>query len=252
MKDSKPKLSIIIPVLNNITGLKATIDSINSQLFRDFEVWIIDGKSSEETQEYLRTLSAPFFYKTQRDSGIYEAMNTGVLMAKGDWLYFLGAEDVFYTPDTLRNVFKKQITGRANLISGRIIYEGSTIPFVYSKKKRVKYPSWSFAMWIRNGLHHQGTFYRSSLFLAMEYNLDYKTLADYGVNLQLYQKKETCVLLEETIAKCNSDGVSKVGSWELYLEEIDLKLALSSPLFLPFFYILAFMKYMSKKIVMHD
>ena len=101
-------------------------------------------------------------------------------------------------------------------------------------------------MWIRNGLHHQGTFYRSSLFLAMEYNLDYKTLADYGVNLQLYQKKETCVLLEETIAKCNSEGVSKVGSWELYLEEIDLKLALSSPLFLPFFYILVFMKYMSK------
>lgn len=63
MKDSKPKLSIIIPVLNNITGLKLTIDSINSQLFRDFEVWIIDGKSSEETQEYLRTLSAPFFIK---------------------------------------------------------------------------------------------------------------------------------------------------------------------------------------------
>ena len=81
---------------------------------------------------------------------------------------------------------------------------------------------------------------------------NYKTLADYDVNLQLYQKNETCVILEETIAKCNSDGVSKLGSWELYLEEIDLKLALSSPLFLPFFYILAFMKYMSKKIVMHD
>ncbi len=62
MEDSKPKLSIIIPVLNKLAGLKATIDSINRQTFRDFEVWIIDGKSSEETQDYLRTLSAPFFY----------------------------------------------------------------------------------------------------------------------------------------------------------------------------------------------
>ncbi|WP_348668474.1 glycosyltransferase [uncultured Polaribacter sp.] len=252
MEDSKPKLSIIIPVLNKLAGLKATIDSINRQTFRDFEVWIIDGKSSEETQDYLRTLSAPFFYKTQIDSGIYEAMNTGILEAKGDWLYFLGAEDVFCTPDTLRNVFKRQLAGRANLISGRIVYEGSTIPFVYSKKKRVKYPSWSFAMWIRNGLHHQGTFYRSSLFLAVEYKLEYKTLADYELNLQLYQKKETCILLEEVIAKCNSDGISKVGSWELYLEEIALKLALSSPIFLPIFYILVFIKYMSKKIVTHE
>ena len=107
-------------------------------------------------------------------------------------------------------------------------------------------------MWIRNGLHHQGTFYRSSLFLAVEYKLEYKTLADYELNLLLYQKKETCILLEEVIAKCNSDGVSKVGSWELYLEEIALKLALSSPIFLPIFYILAFIKYISKKIVTYE
>jgi glycosyltransferase involved in cell wall biosynthesis len=247
LKYNKPKLSIIIPVLNKLKGLKATVDSINNQLFRDFEVWIIDGDSSLETQEYLKSLRPPFFYTTQKDSGIYEAMNTGVSLAKGDWLYFLGAEDVFYTPNTLRNVFKKHVPVNINLISGKIIYEGNTRPFVYSKSKRVKHPSWSFAMWIRNGLHHQGTFYKRTLFSEEMYNLDYKTLADYGFNLALYKKKEMCILMTETISKCNSDGVSKEGSWKLYLEEIDLKLSLSSLLFLPFFYILAFIKYLLRK-----
>jgi glycosyltransferase involved in cell wall biosynthesis len=251
LKNKQPKLSIIIPVLNNLAGLKKTIDSVNNQIFRDFEVWIIDGQSTIETQEYLKTLASPFFHHIARDTGIYDAMNSGIFLANGEWCYFLGTGDVFFRPNTLQLVFENKCIKQANLFSGSIRYQGHTRPFVYSKNKRIKNPSWSFLIWIRNGLHHQGTFYRKALFSKYTYALKYRTLADYWFNLQLYKQNETCNIIPNMIAICNSDGVSKLGSWDLYREEISLKLELSSNLLLPFFYILAFMKYVLKKIFEH-
>ena len=91
-----PKLTIIIPVLNNLAGLQESIKSIKNQTFKDFEVWIIDGGSSLETQNYLNLLEKPFFYQSRLDKGVYDAMNNGVELAKGKWLYFLGSGDVLH------------------------------------------------------------------------------------------------------------------------------------------------------------
>jgi putative colanic acid biosynthesis glycosyltransferase len=104
-------------------------------------------------------------------------------------------------------------------------------------------------MWIRNGLHHQGTFYRKVLFTNKKYDLKYKTLSDYWFNLHVYKTKESCNLIDVIISKCNSEGVSKSGDWSLYQEEVYLKTALSSAFFSPFFYIIAFMKFVSRKII---
>lgn len=249
MKPIKPRLSIIIPVLNNLPGLTKTIDSIKNQTFKDFDVWIIDGGSAKETQTYLSKLEAPFFYQSQKDKGIYDAMNTGISLSKGEWLYFLGAGDLFFSKHVLQIVFENSSDIKARLITGKIIYEGVLKPFVYSKNKMTKAPSWSLFIWIVNGLHHQGTFYKRVLFLNINYNLKYKTLSDYWFNIHLFKNKEKCFLTDETIAKCNSDGVSKSGNWSLYQEEIDLKTALSLPISRPFFYSIAVMKFLVRKII---
>ena len=102
-----PKISIIIPVLNNLRGLQKTIDSIKVQTFSDFEVWIIDGNSSIPIHSYLDTLESPFFYLSEKDQGIYDAMNKGISMAKGEWLYFLGAGDLLDNENILGVVAKK-------------------------------------------------------------------------------------------------------------------------------------------------
>ena len=113
----------------------------------------------------------------------------------------------------------------------------------------IKTPFWSFSMWIRNGLHHQGTFYKKTLFKDKKYPLKYRTLSDYWLNLYLYKNKIPCKIIETIIAKCNSDGVSKTGSWSIYKEEVDLKTSLSSVFFSPFFYIIAYMKFLSRKTI---
>jgi glycosyltransferase involved in cell wall biosynthesis len=229
--------------------LRKTVDSIKNQTFRDFEVWIIDGNSSEETQEYLSKLEAPFFYQSKTDKGIYDAMNKGISFSKGEWFYFLGAEDFFFNDFVLHRVFENIFLENSGLIAGKVMYEGNSNPFVYIKKSRIKDPSWSYSMWIRNALHHQGTFYRKTLFLNKKYPLKYQILSDYWLNLGLYKSCENCRLIHETIAICTSEGVSKSGNWSLYQEEIDLKIDLSSFLFSPFFYIIAFIKFLSRKIL---
>lgn len=209
----------------------------------------MDGGSAIDTQDYLNTLEKPFFYQSRIDKGIYDAMNKGISLAKGEWIYFLGTGDYLNNETVFQEISEHLINTKNSIISGSIVYEGNSKPFVYSKNKMIKTPFWSFSMWIRNGLHHQGTFYKKTLFKDKKYPLKYRTLSDYWFNLYLYKNKIPCKIIEITIAKCNSDGVSKTGSWSIYKEEVDLKTSLSSVFFSPFFYIIAYMKFLSRKTI---
>lgn len=243
----KPLLSIIIPVLNNLDGLQKSIESIQKQLFTNYEVWIIDGNSRDNTLTYLETLEFPFQFISENDNGIYYAMNKGINLAKGEWFYFLGSGDVLYDEKVLNNVFVNQYYSQYKILSGKVLYEGENSPFIYNKNKREMEPSWSILMWIRNGLHHQGTFYNKKIFKARDYNLKYKIFSDYWLNLLLYKKDYSCKFLPFRVAICDSNGVSKQRSWRNYKEEINLKTALSSVVLKPFFYFLCLLKSLSSK-----
>lgn len=190
----------------------------------------------------------PFYFLSEKDDGIYDAMNKGILKSKGEWLFFLGSGDVFSNDAVLANVFSS-INKGYSLVSGKINYSGNTRPFIYSKRKTLKKPTWSSAMWLKNGLHHQGTFYRRKLFLETTYNLTYKILSDYWFHVYLYKKKIPCQIVDLLITNCNSDGVSKKGQWKIYQEEISLKTDLSSVYLAPLFYILSIIKYSLRKII---
>ncbi len=176
-------------------------------------------------------------------------MNKGILKSKGNWLYFIGSGDVLENKTVLEDVFSKSYANDISLISGSIIYQGETVPFIYSKIKKIKKPSWNLFMWIRNGLHHQGTFYKRDLFAQTNYSLKYPVFSDYWFNILLYKKNRKCIIKNILIAKCNSEGVSKIGNWSCYKEEIKIKTALTSFLLFPLFFILAFIKYFSRQII---
>jgi hypothetical protein len=175
-------------------------------------------------------------------------MNKGILRSKGDWICFLGSGDKLSSITILNDIFESSISKKFDMISGKILYQGDTNPFIYNKNKRLKTPSWSFLMWLRNGLHHQGTFYKKELFLKQMYRLEYPVLSDYWFHLFLYKQQKKCYLTSNLIAICNSDGVSKKGSWTLYKEELELKINSSSMLFLPIFYSIIIMKYLMQKL----
>lgn len=105
------KLSIITVNLNNRDGLLKTIDSVVSQTFRDFEWIVIDGGSTDGSKELIEQYADHFAYwVSEPDKGIYNAMNKGIRVAKGDYLQFLNSGDWLCSDNTLQNVFDCSFT----------------------------------------------------------------------------------------------------------------------------------------------
>ena len=107
MESSKtPLLSIITVVYNDAKNLKKTIDSVKSQSFNDYELIIIDGQSTDGTLEVIES-SKPYIgsWVSEPDSWIYDAMNKGIGLARGKYIEFLNAGDVFVDRRSLEHVF---------------------------------------------------------------------------------------------------------------------------------------------------
>ena len=92
----RPIISIIIPTYNVESTIGTVLESITAQTFRGYEVVIVDGVSKDGTAEIVARYAAgnpAIRWVQEKDKGIYDAMNKGVGLARGEWLYFLGADD---------------------------------------------------------------------------------------------------------------------------------------------------------------
>ncbi len=240
-------VSIIIPSFNNLKHLKKCVASIQNQRFKNYEVWIIDNQSTDGTLAYLKKLEAPFHWISEKDNGVYDAMNKGISLTNKEWLYFLGADDQLYNENVLNTVFNKPISNVFTLIIGVIRYDlkENDIVYTHTKDGQIK-PSWSFKLWLKNSVHHQAIFYNKEAFKNRSYELKYKILADHALNLSLYRASKKAKIINEIIAICGTDGLSKNYSREMYLEEVQLKIDQSSRLLKPLFILMANIKYYIK------
>lgn len=209
---------------------------------------IIDGNSTDETLPFLQTLTSPFHYISEVDQGVYDAMNKGIDIAKGSWIYFMGSDDQFINPEALETVFNNEFDSDIELVIGSIKYFGNDQQTRHlNKHLGIRKSKWSSQLWLTNSVHHQGVFYRRSVFETVRYNLDYKILADYDLNLKLFRQNKRAKLVTIVIALCGANGLSKRYDWSMYQEEIKLKSSQSSILLKPLFLFIAFLKYMLKK-----
>lgn len=86
--------SIIIPTYNSSATLGQALNSIIEQSFKDFEILIMDGASSDKTVAIAQKINDPrISIYSEPDSGVYDAMNKGIARARGEWVYFLGSDD---------------------------------------------------------------------------------------------------------------------------------------------------------------
>lgn len=100
------KLSIITVNLNNAAGLRKTIESVVSQTFTDYEYLIIDGSSTDGSVEIIKEYADKITYwVSEPDKGIYDAMNKGILQAKGEYLQFLNSGDCLVNGSVIGNIF---------------------------------------------------------------------------------------------------------------------------------------------------
>ena len=164
----------------------------------------MDGNSSIETQNYLNKLEAPFFYHSQKDKGIYDAMNHGVSLSKGEWYYFLGAGDTIEHKNTL-SIVSKKLNVNLDILYGNVRYDKTNFTSKFSN-----------LLWIKNTLHHQSVFYNKKLFVKVNYDTNYRVLADYKFNLNLYCENIKAEKIDAIISNCDKEGISKDYNWSLY------------------------------------
>lgn len=208
------KFSIICATYNAASTIDGLLKSIQSQTFQYFELLIIDGGSTDNTLDIIGKYHFPAIRViSEKDEGIYDAMNKGVEIATGDWLYFIGADDLLHNPNVLLKVSGcTEMNPGADIIMGKVV--------MGLKEDVVFVPRFSPKLLIINSLHHQGIFYKRRLFTEFRYNPKYTISADYDLNLKLYLEKKEVYYLDEIISVTGESGLSSQTSYSGYKEEM--------------------------------
>jgi len=190
------RISIIIVTYNAAATLQACLESIYSQHYKDLEIIIIDGKSTDGTVEILeRNASHLAFWKSEQDGGIYDAMNKGVTHATGQWVYFLGADDELLPG----------FSDMANELSEPgAIYYGNV--FAEGAKRLGELTRYQFAKF---GPYHQAMIYPNTAFQNYRFDTRYKISADFALTLQLCGSTTfRFIYRDHVLANFNHKGLS--------------------------------------------
>jgi len=176
----KPIFSIITVVYNGETTIRKTIESVLNQEKNIYEYLIIDGKSQD------RTLSIINDYKdevdlivSERDEGIYDAMNKGVKFANGEWILFMNSGDIFCDRNVLENI-------KSGLNDSAEIVYGDTFSIIANKIYYIKASPLNNL--IKKGMPfcHQSVFVKKKLLLETKFNTNYKILGDFDFFRKMY------------------------------------------------------------------
>ena len=118
------KVSIITVCYNSEKTIRDTIESVVSQNYSDIEYIIVDGKSQDKTLSIVESYGHSIAkIISEKDRGMYDAMNKAIAKTNGNWLYFLGADDEI-CKDSFQNIFSQDWKD-ANLIFGNIKYQNN-------------------------------------------------------------------------------------------------------------------------------
>jgi len=175
-------LSVITINRNNLSGLKNTMESILAQTCDQYEWIIIDGGSTDGSVELIRDAASKIHYwVSEPDGGIYNAMNKGIDVSRGDYLLFLNSGDRLASPDVLSSFIEKHFC--ADVVYGKAIVVDADNREVC----RIDAPDSVrlSGFWNRRGLHHQASFFSRRCFDRFRYNEDNKIASDTELFMQL-------------------------------------------------------------------
>ncbi len=203
-------VSVITVVYNGVNEIEETILSVLNQQYTDIEYIIIDGGSTDGTIDIIKKyLDKIAVFVTERDGGVYDAMNKGVSLATAEWINFMNCGDSFYNNDVLKNVFN---VGR---IKGDVIY-GSVCTF--DRYKNVIIQSMPLQNLNKRMIFcHQSSFVKRELLLRYPFDKSFKICADYNLFYTLYKHGFSFEKINQCIA--NYEMENGLSSRNAFLSE---------------------------------
>lgn len=198
--------SIIIPTYNCENKIQFCLKSILNQSFTNFEVLIIDGVSADKTVWIARSFKdSRIKIYSGKDKGIYDAMNKGIDIACGEWLYFLGADDVMFSDDTLLHMHNILYNTPYEFVYGNVQIVGNNI---WAKDGAIYDGEFNRKKIFKKNICHQSVFYSKSVFAnGGNFNIAYTTCADWDFNHRCFSKFRT-QYVPEIISKFHAGGES--------------------------------------------
>lgn len=200
----KPLFSIITVTYNSKNGLEKTIKSVKNQSCKDYEYIVIDGKSTDGTMDVIKKYEGYInYWVSEKDEGIYEAMNKGGGIAKGKYLYFLNSGDVFADKDILTNL--KNEIDQEDMVYGKVRIVNIKEQSSYVKNKNLT----AFNVRLGNKIGQQGYFVKRETFNKLG-GLDekYKIASDFDLICKLFDNNCGIKKVDMLICDYDDSGIS--------------------------------------------
>ena len=196
-----PLISVVTICYNAKNDLEKTILSVLSQTYQDIEYIIIDGGSTDSTVDIIHKYSERLFYWiSEPDKGIYDAMNKGMDRATGSWIIFMNAGDTFCDNEVIKNIF-----GYNDLSDYSVIYGDCYV----SKLNQLQY--WKASnmkkVHVQMPFCHQSSFIRKT---RLRFSIDLKIAADYQMIYEYYRMNGiiSFLYISKPISDFDATGIS--------------------------------------------
>lgn len=203
-------LSIIIPVLNDAK----IIDAVNS-IEKDnlTEIIVVDGKSDESILETIRNNNKVDILVSEYDTGFYDAINKGIDLANGKWIFILAADDILLV--NLPDIINKYDDGECDMICGGVIEQ------LEDNKYRINYPSKKLTnLKYYTSIRHPATIFRKESYMKYgKYDSNYKCAGDRELFLRFYNNGAKFNFINEYLALFSFGGMSTQRPLYWYVKE---------------------------------
>jgi glycosyltransferase involved in cell wall biosynthesis len=246
--ESRPLISIITVVYNGDKYLEQTIKSVLNQSYENIEYIIVDGGSSDNTLDIIKKYDNEIYHWiSEKDDGIYDAWNKGLTFASGDWIGFLGADDIYhenaildYVNLLLQNVELDYISSKVELVDNDLNII-NTFGIAWSWNKFKHYMSVAHV----GSLHNRNLYNKYGL-----YSTTYKIVGDYEMLLRPKAKLKYAFLNKIT-ASMRNGGISNQMIHVAFLETLRIKYntAKVSLIVCIYDYITSYIKFYIKKLI---
>ena len=203
-----PKISVITVVYNGAATLERTIESVASQTYSNIEYVIVDGGSTDGTIDIINAHSGEITkWVSEKDEGIYDAMNKGIRMSEGDYLWFINSGDEIYEPETLERIFNIHNAPFYDVYYGSTVMTDSAGNEIGSR--RLKPPASLSWKDLRNGMlvSHQSIIVSKKA--APVYNTRYRFSADFEWCLLALKNADRVINTHQILSRFLDGGITK-------------------------------------------
>lgn len=203
--ETKPLITVVTVVFNGEKFLEETILSVVNQTYDNVEYIVIDGSSTDGTLDIIRKYEhAIDYWVSEKDKGIYDAMNKGIDLATGEWVNFMNGGDTFYEKTSIKKVFDSQDFRTVDIVYGnhQVIYP--------SGRKRYAKAGLIENFWKGSQFCHQASFVKTPYHKIYKFNLCTKIVADFEFFYNAWKANAVFHFLDVTIARFEAVGVSDV------------------------------------------